>query len=173
MVGLGTIFSIGQVVGKGVITFFSNSGPFMFVCALRAVIVGWYNEEQGNITGFTNYSFTIDIDVPIEANFGGDTITVTTLVIAQQTTWPDGTTQSNLYDLSDEVAGIVVESGDTFSAGIELDVDLSLQKDYAFVITMTGVTDSGQECTGTELLDFTAGVYDFEFNPDGCVNWKE
>jgi hypothetical protein len=96
---------------------------------------------------------------------------LTSLAIAQETVSSiDGSTQTAFYDFTDEVAGTVLTNGDTLSANTDIPINLAIESEYNFVISMTGVTNTGQECTANEVLSFTAGGYDFEFNPDGFCN---
>lgn len=125
------------------------------------VIWGWYNEEQGNITGATNFDFGVSVDLPIDAvEYGGEDFTVTGLTIVVSSTptaigvfeFPPVT-----YDLTDSVVGTTVASGSSLDADLSIDLNMAVEQEYTFLITMTAETASGVECTANELIQFTAG----------------
>ena len=124
------------------------------------MIVSWYNEEQGNITGFDSVDLGVDLSIPIGATqFQGDGATVTGLSIVQSTSSQTGNPQfpSEFFDLSEDVAGTVLNAGDTLEVTIPITLNLALELDYEFLVTITATGTSGQNCTGTELFSFTAG----------------
>ena len=127
---------------------------------MRSVIVGWFNEEQGNITGFANTSFAVSVDIPIDAiQFAGQDATVSGLTILKSSTTVGSniTAPTELYNLTDVVAGTQVGPGETFDADLNLPIDLGVEREYTFLVTLTAATASGVDCTATEVLQFTAG----------------
>lgn len=45
------------------------------------MIWGWFNEEQGNITGAVNQTFEVDATIPFAAEFEGGDATITGLTV--------------------------------------------------------------------------------------------
>ena len=134
----------------------------LFVAFLMptTVIVSWYNEEQGNITGFDSVDLGIDLSIPLDAGqFAGDGATVTGLAVIQSTTSQNGDPDfpSKFYDLSMVVAGTNLMAGESLEVNLPLTLNLALELDYEFLVTMTATSTSGHNCTGTEFLTFTAG----------------
>lgn len=122
--------------------------------------MSWFNEEQGNITGFDSASFSVVVTIPIESTeFEGDGAVVTGLTVAQATTSPEGDVQipPQFFNFTEEVAGTVLTAGSTLEAAIEIELNLALELVYDFLVTLTADGVSGQECIGTEILSFTAG----------------
>ena len=133
---------------------------FVFFVLLSTVIVSWYNEEQGNITGFDSVDLGIDLRIPIDAGqFAGDGTTVTGLAVIQSTTSQNGDPDfpSKFYDLSKVVAGTNLTAGESLEVNLPITLNLALELDYEFLITMTASGTTGQNCTGTKLLSFTVG----------------
>ena len=124
-----------------------------------AVVVGWFNEEQGLITGFDNATFAVTVDIPIGAQLNGQSATVSSLTIAQTTSSAPGNpvTPPKFFNLTDQVAGTVLTEGSTFEVETEIELDLSLEQDYIMLITLVAETETGKPCTSTGLYNFTAG----------------
>ena len=140
-------------------------------------IVGWFNEEQGNITGFANTSVSVTASIPISADLLGDTggsATVDTLTIITTATPVDGSEAlpPTFFNLTDSVAGVVLQPDQEFKAEIAVPLDLGIPYNYNFLITLTATTDAGRVCTGTGLLDFQAGGLPpgLEFGNDACAS---
>ena len=101
------------------------------------------------------------MSIPIGAGqFDGDGATVTGLSVVSSTTSenpdiPDF--PSEFFDLSEEVAGTVLNAGETLEVTIPITLNLALELDYEFLVTMTATGTAGQNCTGTEFFEFTAG----------------
>ena len=141
------------------VSIFSYSNVFT-ICLYILVIVSWFNEEQGNITGFDSVDLGIDLNIPLDAGqFEGDGATVTSLQVVQSTTSQTGNPDfpSEFYDLTDDVAGLVLSAGDNLEVSIPITLNLALKLDYNFLVTMSATGINGQNCTGTEILAFTAG----------------
>ena len=137
---------------------FSRTFYFLSISFL-AVIVGWYNEEQGNITGFDNTTFSVSVDIPIDAvQFEGQPATVTGLTILKSSTTSDGITATpEFFNLTDSVAGTQVGPGETFDAELAIPINLAVEAEYTFLVTLSAETVTGVDCTATEILQFTAG----------------
>lgn len=123
------------------------------------MIVGWFNEEQGNITGFDNTTFSVAVDIPIDAaQFEGQPATVSGLTILKSSTTVDGITSApEFFNLTDSVAGTQVGPGETFDADLAIPINLAIEQEYTFLVTLSAQTVTGVDCTATEILQFTAG----------------
>ena len=124
------------------------------------MIYGWYNEEQGNITGAANNTFGVSVDIPVDAvQFAGEDATVTSLVIVQSSVAAEGEIQfpPEVFNVTSAVAGTQVGAGETFNADVNIPINLAVEQNYTFLISMTAETASGIECNANSLLQFTAG----------------
>jgi hypothetical protein len=98
-------------------------------------IVGWFNEEQGEVSCFANATFDMAITIPVTIT--GETITLSSFVIIST---------FGTYNLTDEYAGTVLEPGDTIETAIQVTLDLTVRRRYTFLATIVGETDEGVEC---------------------------
>lgn len=124
------------------------------------VIVSWFNEDQGNITGFANASFDINLNIPIEANqWEGAGATVTSLTVIQSSTTVPGEVDypDQFYNFTDDVYGTVLEPGKTYEAEMNIEINLAVERTYNFLVSMEALGANGRPCTGTDLISFTAG----------------
>jgi hypothetical protein len=124
------------------------------------VIAGWFNEEQGNITGFDNVTAIVDATIDLTADlFSDGPATVQTLSILETRTETVTGIElpATFYNLTSSVAGTVLNPGDEFRVEAAIPIDLSLEYRYEFLVTMTATKASGQVCTGNGLLEFTRG----------------
>ena len=126
---------------------------------LLAVIVSWCNVDQGCIRAFDNADFQVNIDIPIAPDFSGSGATVTSLLVASTSSSVEGEIQypPQFYNFTDAVLGVPLVAGETLEIDADVPINLAVQRDYTFLITMTAETTEGLECTGVELLNFTAG----------------
>ena len=111
-------------------------------------LVIWVNEDQGTVSCFANQTFNLDITVPIELE--GGPATVTSLTVASNV-------DPFFFNLTDKVAGAVVDAGDTLEASIAIPIDLTVKQTYNLLITLTALTADGRDCRATDLVSFTAG----------------
>jgi hypothetical protein len=139
---------------------FPGPGSIATFCVFP-VIVSWYNEKQGNITGFDNQTFSLKLNIPIGANqWEGDGSVVTSLLVAQTTTSAPGEVEYPpvFYNFTNLVAGTVLQAGETFVVDdLSIEINLAVEQEYNFLITLTTEGTNGRPCTGSELLSFTAG----------------
>ena len=131
------------------------------------VIVSWCNEDQGCIRAFDNSDFQVSIDIPISPGFEGDGATVTSLLVASTSSSVEGEVQypPQFYNFTDAVFGVPLVAGETLEIDADVPINLAVERQYTFLITMTAETAEGLECTGVELLNFTAGGANV--GPDG------
>jgi hypothetical protein len=108
-------------------------------------LVEWEN-DQGIITCFATSVFTFELTIPID--IVGDEITLTSAI---------SVTNFGIFNLTDEVAGMVLTPGATLSLEFNVDLDLTERRRYTGLTTITGVTDLGVECRGIDFFSFLAG----------------
>ena len=106
-------------------------------------LVEWVNEVQGRISCFANQTFDLDISIPVDIR--GDTATMETLTIASNV-------EPFFFNLTDKVAGVVVNAGDVLEVNIAVPIDLTSRKTYNLLITLTAVTDTGQPSSFPDML---------------------
>ena len=111
-------------------------------------LVIWVNEEQGVVSCFANQTFELDITVPLDIQ-GGPAM-VNSLTIASNV-------DPFFFNLTDKVAGIIVDAGDTIQTSVSIPIDLTSRRTYNLLITLTATTMEGKICRATELTSFTAG----------------
>lgn len=112
-------------------------------------LTGFYNTVQGNITCFATANFGLQVQLPLDVNGSrGATLTSMTLV----------TNFVGSIDLTEEVAGAVVEPGGSTVATVQGVIDLTERKRYTILAQMTGIGTMTQSvCTGSNLIEFFAG----------------
>lgn len=111
-------------------------------------LVQWVNDIQGVVTCFANQTFDLDITVPLDVQ--GGPATLTNLMIASNV-------EPFFFNMTDKVAGSVLEPGETFSTSISVPLDLTTRKVYNFAISVQAATSTGQICNANNLQSFTAG----------------
>jgi len=111
-------------------------------------LVIWVNEEQGLVSCFANQTFQLDITVPITLE--GAPATLETLTVASNV-------DPFFFNLTNQIAGITVDAGDTIQTTITIPVDLTIKRTYNLLITLTAVTLAGQPCISNALTSFSAG----------------
>lgn len=104
--------------------------------------------EQGLVTIFSNITYNFQVSIPLELE--GDNITLTSLVLT--------TNFAGVIDLTAQVNGVTIDSGDSITVAIPNGIDLSVRQRYTLLVNVAGVTDTGKECSGVEFLEFTAGT---------------
>ena len=113
-----------------------------------SILVEWTNEEQGTISCFGNASFTVTVNIPLE--FTGGPAAVTSLTVASNV-------DPFFFNLTDSVAGQVINAGDSFIAEVSIPLDFSKKQTYNLLVTLTAETADGATCTASDLLSFEAG----------------
>ena len=111
-------------------------------------LVIWINEEQGVVSCFANQTFDLDITIPID--IVGGPATITSLTVASNI-------DPFFFNLTDKVAGIEADAGDTLSVSIAVPIDLTAKQTYNLLVTVMALTQLGQTCRATDLVTFTAG----------------
>lgn len=111
-------------------------------------LVIWVNEDQGVVSCFANQTFELDITIPLDIE--GGPATMETLTVASNV-------DPFFFNLTDKVAGTVVEAGESITVAISIPIDLTTKKTYNLLITVTAITTLGRICRATELTSFTAG----------------
>jgi hypothetical protein len=111
-------------------------------------IVEFINEEQGLVSCFQTFTFDLQISIPIEVE-GGEAITLTKLTA--------DTNFAGFLDLTDQVAGVTVQPGETIVATLEGTVDFSTAKTYTIDFYVEGTNADGDLCVGEETVSFEAG----------------
>jgi hypothetical protein len=114
-------------------------------------LVVFVNEVQGTVSCFANATLIFDITVPIDIE--GGIVTLTSLTVITNIDNANG----GIFDLSDQVAGVVVTPGSPFVATAMITLDLTQRMKYTGLGTIASVTDEGEECSGTDFFTFTAG----------------
>jgi hypothetical protein len=110
-------------------------------------LVQYFNEVQGNVSCFADFSFSIDIEVPITV--GGESVTLTSLIA--------DTNFAGVIDLTSQVAGQVVTPGGSVQVTLEGTIDASVRRMYVLMIEIEGAKPDGQICRGSNTLSFEAG----------------
>jgi hypothetical protein len=111
-------------------------------------LVGFFNEEQGEVSRFVTYSLEVDVEIPIEIR--GPNVTLENLTVV--------TNFAGELDLSDQVAGALAPPGGTVTVTLGGTVDFSERLEYTFSATVTGThASTGELCAGTDVLSFFAG----------------
>jgi len=111
-------------------------------------LVIWVNEDQGTVSCFANQTFELDITVPID--IVGGPATITSLTVASNV-------DPFFFNLTDKVAGVEVDAGETLSVSIAIPIDLTQKQTYNLLVTIAALTSLGQQCRATDLVSFTAG----------------
>jgi hypothetical protein len=111
-------------------------------------LVEFINELQGNVTCFNDANFGFEIVVPVTID--GDAAEIIALTA--------NTNFAGFLDLSDQVAGQVVEPGGSISANIVTTFDLTVRQRYTLLIqVVASAVPTGTICTGTNFTEFLAG----------------
>ena len=111
-------------------------------------LVVWVNEEQGVVSCFANQTFNLDVTVPLDLE--GGPATIQSLTVASNI-------DPFFFNLTDKVAGIELNPGDSLETSISIPIDLTTKNTYNLLVTLSAVTSTGEECRATELTSFTAG----------------
>lgn len=128
-------------------------------------IIEWCDEEKC-IDGFDNKDFQVTLDIPISAGYEGAGAEITSLLVAQTATSElEGEVSAKFFNLTDAASGVVLEAGTTVQVNASVPINLLIERDYAFLITLTAETEDGLVCQGFELVNFTAGGANI--GPDG------
>jgi hypothetical protein len=111
-------------------------------------LVVWVNEDQGVVSCFANQTFNLEITIPIDIE--GGPVTLQSLTVASNV-------DPFFFNLTDKVAGLQLNPGDTLETSISIPIDLTVRTTYNLLITLSAVSSTGVECRATELTSFTAG----------------
>ena len=107
-------------------------------------LVGFINEEQGNVACVVPIVFFLEIGVPIDVD--GDNVTLIELTAE--------TNFAGFLVLTDLVAGVSVPPGGIAEVTVELEIDLStLFISISFQLTATA-NPSGASCMGNTIFSF-------------------
>jgi hypothetical protein len=109
-------------------------------------LVEWENLVQGVITCFSSSVFNFELTIPIDIQ--GDEITLT---------FAESRTNFGFFNLTDQVAGLVLTPGATLSLVFNVTLDLTIRRRYSGLTTIRGITDLSVECTGRDFFSFLAG----------------
>ena len=109
-------------------------------------LVVFVNEDQGTVTCFQNATLTFDIDVPVDIEGGSAELTALNVI-----------SNVGIFDLSDQVAGVIVTPEMPFQATATITMDLTVRQKYTALSTIIGRTDEGKGCFGTDFFEFEAG----------------
>jgi hypothetical protein len=112
-------------------------------------LVQWVNDFQGVVSCYANQTFELDITAPLDVQ-GGPAI-LTSLTIASNV-------EPFFFDMTDKLAGNVLEPGATLSVSVSVPLDLTSRKVYNFAISVQASTSTGQICSAKDLQSFTAGA---------------
>ena len=112
-------------------------------------LVEFINFRQGIVSCFTDFSFALEITVPITAV--GEDVMITSLVAM--------TNFAGVIDLTDQVVGQPpIEPGGSLIVTLEGTIDASERMTYTIMYSIQGVRVSdGTMCTGMETVSFEAG----------------
>jgi hypothetical protein len=110
-------------------------------------LVEWEN-IQGVITCFATSTFTFQLTIPVDIEAFGDEITLTSAI---------SVTNFGIFNLTDEVNGLVLTPGATLSLDFNVSLDLTVRRRYTGLTTITGLTDTGVLCRGIDFFSFLAG----------------
>ena len=112
-------------------------------------LVEFINNKQGTVSCFTDFSFALDISLPITAI--GEDVTITSLTAM--------TNFAGLIDLTDQVVGQPpIGPGGSLVVTLEGTIDASERMRYTIIYNIEGVRVSdGSICTGMEMVSFEAG----------------
>jgi hypothetical protein len=112
-------------------------------------IVEFLNEEQGLVSCFETFSFTLNIEVPISVT--GEAITLSKLTV--------DTNFAGQFDLTDQVANVTVQPGGYVVATLEGEVDFCISQTYTFDVDVEGSNTNRELCLGQTAISFKAGGY--------------
>lgn len=108
----------------------------------------WHNEEQGLISCFADITYSFEVTIPLDID--ADNNTLTSLVLT--------TNFAGVANLTDQIFGVAISSGDSITIQIPNEINLAERKRYTLLINLAGFTDKGLDCTGVAFESFVAGV---------------
>ena len=110
--------------------------------------MGFYNDEQGNVTCFSQFDLTVTMDIPTSSV--GQTVELTGLSV--------DTNFAGRVVLDSQIVGQVLAPGNIVAVTLQGQIDLSSRRTYSLLYKLEGVSDpSGTLCTGSGVLTFDAG----------------
>ena len=121
-------------------------------------LVEFINEEQGVVTCFLTAEIGFTFTAPIEIE--GEAILSALTVITNTEGGPNG---NGIYNLTDEVYGVIISPDDDppFSISATIPIDLTVRRPYTALATIIGETGTvigeGNPCVGVDFFEFTAG----------------
>ena len=110
-------------------------------------LVEWVNDEQGQVTSYANVSFTITVSVPMEDEV--HSVRLKTL---------SSSTSFGTFNLTEQVYGTVVASGESVATTIVARIDLTVNRRNTLLTTATGQRSGAMECRGIDFYAFIAGT---------------
>jgi hypothetical protein len=112
-------------------------------------LVGFYNDNQGNITCFQSVELSVSVALPVLS--ADDNIILSSLSA--------NTTFVGVIDLTSQAAGETIELGNPLLVNLSGTLDLSVRRLYTVSFTMEGVLQSSNSpCEGMRVLSFEAGT---------------
>ncbi len=117
-------------------------------------LVEYTNPVQGLVSIYAASNFTFNITIPIDVD--GDAATLESVTALANFGGPNFS--PNFFDLSDQVAGQVLQPGSSVTINIPTNLDLTKRRRYTLLTNAVALANpSGQRCTGSDFLSFLAG----------------
>lgn len=111
-------------------------------------LVQFFNELQGQVTCFETFDIFLDVTIPFTIQ--GESVTLQTMTAM--------TNFAGFLDLTEQVAGQVVEPGGSVPVVLQGTLDLTVRQTYSAFTTITGIeSPSGNFCEGMDFSSFVAG----------------
>ena len=116
-------------------------------------IVGYDNQAQGTVSCFVEAE--IEAAISVAESVTGQPISISSVQTRLSAT-PGG--EDDLRNFTSDVEGTELTSGiDALSVTLSLDLNLTARRTYSVFTTVTGLTEDGRECEGSDLYQFSAG----------------
>jgi hypothetical protein len=113
-------------------------------------LVGFYTDQQGNVTCFQSVELSVNVSLPALAA-AKESITLTNLSAT--------TNFAGEIDWTFQVAGEVIEAGRPVRVNLSATLDLSVRRRYIAALTMKAVRQSSDSpCEGMQVLSFEGGI---------------
>lgn len=115
-------------------------------------VVGFNNQAQGPLSCFVEVGIEARISVPDSES--GQPVTVSNLQTSVIVT-PAG--DDSMFNFTEVVGSELTSDSDPVSVNLTVALDLTERKTYNMFTTVTGITEDGRECQGSDLFQFAAG----------------